>query len=278
MHKYILPLLISTLLSANTVGGIAILVQNEPITLFEIKETVSSENLTIEQSVQKLIRQKLEAIEIKERNIHVSSQEILAEIKTMAQQNAMDVNQFYVAMEQSRGIGERELKAKIKESLLNKKLYNTIAFSKLSQPTNDEIQEYYNLHKEQFARPQSFDLIVYQSPSAEKLQQQVANPMFYSRDVHTEDVTLEYATIDPNLANMLHHTKTNTFTQIIPNPKGGYMSFFIKNKSATTTSNMEAYANEVTAAIMSDKRNQILNDYFSRLRINANIETLRLPQ
>ncbi len=41
---------------------------------------------------------------------------------------------------------------------------------------------------------------------------------------------------------------------------------------------MEAYANEVTAAIMSDKRNQILNDYFSRLRINANIETLRLPQ
>ncbi len=278
MNKYILPLLISTLLGANTVGGIAILVQNEPITLFEIKETMSSENLTIEQSVQKLIRQKLEAIEIKERNIHVSSQEILAEIKTMAQQNAMNVNQFYVAMEQSRGISERELKAKIKESLLNKKLYNAIAFSKLSQPINDEIQEYYNLHKDQFARPHSFDLIVYQSPSAEKLQQQVDNPMFYSRDIHTEDVTLQYIAIDPNLANMLHHTKTNTFTQIIPNPKGGYMSFFIKDKSATATTSVEAYANEVAAAIMSNKRNQILNDYFSRLRINANIETLRLPQ
>jgi DNA-binding phage protein len=278
MLKYISPLLFSSLLCANTVGGIAILVQNEPITLFEIKEFMAQENLTQEQSIKQLIRQKLESIEVTERHINVSAEEVLAEIDIMAKQNNMNRNQFYMAMQQSRGISESDLKTKVKESLLNKKLYNAIAFSKLSQPSKEEITEYYQLHEEKFARPESFDVIIYHSASAEKLQQKIANPMLYSRDVQSEEATIKYAEIDPNLANMLFQSKTNTFTQVIKNPQGGYMSFFIKEKSATTNSNFEAYANDVTTAIMADKRNQILNDYFSRLKINADIQTLRLPQ
>jgi parvulin-like peptidyl-prolyl isomerase len=278
MLKHISPMLLSSLLFANTVGGIAILVQDEPITLFEIKEFMAQENLTQEQSVKQLVRQKLESIEVKERHITISAEEILAEIDVMAKQNNMNRNQFYMAMQQSRGISERELKAKVKETLLNKKLYNAIAFSKLSQPSKEEISEYYQLHKEQFARPESFNVIIYQSLSAQKLQQKIANPMFYSPDVQSEEATLKYADIDPNLANMLYQSQTNTFTQIIKNPQGGYMSFFIKEKSATTNDNFETYANDVTAAIMAQKRNQILNDYFSRLKINADIQILRLPK
>lgn len=278
MLKYISPLLLSSLLYANTVGGIAILVQNEPITLFEIKEFMAQENLTQDQSVKQLIRQKLESIEVKERHITVSVEEVLAEIDVMAKQNNMNRNQFYMAMQQSRGISESELKKRVQESLLNKKLYNAIAFSKLSQPSKEEITEYYQLHKEKFARPKSFDVIIYQSVSPEKLQQKIANPMFYSPDVRSEEATLQYSAIDPNLANMLYQTKTNSFTQVIKNPQGGYMSFFIKEKSAAINDNFEAYANDVTAAIMAEKRNQILNDYFSRLKINADIQILRLPK
>ncbi len=278
MLKYLSPLLVTTLLYANTVGGIAVLVQNEPITLFEIKEFMSSENLEHDQAVKLLIRKKLEEIEIKERNINVTPPEILAEIDVMAKQNNMDRDQFYMAMDQSRGISQRELKVKVKENLLKKKLYNAIAFSKLSQPTKEEITEYYHLHEEKFARPESFDVIVYHAASAEQLQQKIANPMFYSRDVQSEEATIQYSAIDPNLANMLHQSKSNAFTQIIQNPQGGYMSFFIKDKSATTTANFDAYANEVTAAIMESKRNQILNDYISRLKINVDIQRLRLPE
>jgi hypothetical protein len=102
--------------------------------------------------------------------------------------------------------------------------------------------------------------------------------MFYSRDVHSENVRLSYAAIDPALANVLHHSKTGTFTSIIPNPQGGFMSFFVKDKSAVATEDFGAYANEVSSAIMEEKRSQILNDYFARLRLNADIQTLRLPE
>ncbi len=278
MLKYLSPLLLSTFLYANTVGGVAILVQNEPITLFEIKEFMASENLPQKQAVKLLIRRKLEEIEIKERNINITPQEVLAEIDNMAKQNNMDREQFYGAMEQSRGVGAGELKSKVSENLLKKKLYNAIAFSKLSQPSQEEITNYYNLHQDKFARPESFDVIIYHSASAEKLQQKIANPMFYSPDVQSEEVFIEYAKVDPKLANMLHQSKSNTFTQIIPSPQGGYMSFFIKNKSETSTGNFEAYANEVTAAIMQERRNQILNDYISRLKVNVDIQRLRLPE
>ncbi|MEA2111603.1 MAG: SurA N-terminal domain-containing protein [Campylobacterota bacterium] len=276
MLKYFSPLLLSTLLYSNTVGGIAVLVQDEPITLFEIKEFMSSQNMAQEAAIKTLIRQKLEKIEIKDRKINVSSQEIDAEVEVMAKQNNMDKNQFYMAMSQSRGISESELKAKVKETLLKKKLYNAIAFSKLSQPTDEEIVEYYNLHEEKFARPESFDVIIYQAATPQQLQQKIANPMFYSPDIQSEEATVEYSAVDPNLANMLHQSKNNAFTQIIKNPQGGYMSFFIKDKSATSTSNFDAYASEVTAAIMQDKRNQILNDYISRLKVNVDIQRLRL--
>jgi hypothetical protein len=44
------------------------------------------------------------------------------------------------------------------------------------------------------------------------------------------------------------------------------------------TEDFDAYANEVSNAIMEEKRSQILNDYFARLRLNADIQTLRLPE
>ncbi len=277
MRYYIFLLLLSALLYAKTIGGIAVLVQDEPITLFEIKEMMQQENLSLKQSVRKLIRRKLEAMEIKERHIVVTPQEVLSELQAMAQQNGMNVTQFYMAMHRSRGLNERDLKAKVKENLLNKKLYQTITYSKLTPPSQHEIEEYYQLHKEQFLRPESFEVVLYHSRSADKLQQQVSSPMFYSPDIHTEPLTLHYRKIDPNLANMLHHTKVNNFTPIIPDPKGGYMTFFLKEKSQAQTDAPEAYTAEVSAAILADKRTQILNDYFSRLRLNADIKTLRLP-
>ncbi len=270
--------LMGALLHANIVGGIAVLVNNEPITLFEIEQNMHQEHLSAKQSVKKLIRQRLETLEIKERRLHVSSEEVLNEIKNMARQNGMNISQFYMAMQQSRGISERELKKKVKEKLLNTKLYNSIAYAKLSQPSRHEIEEYFHLHKEQFSRPESFEVILYHSNSPQKLEQQISTPMFYSSDIQTQEMQLNYGDIDPGLANLLYRTKVNNFTQIVPDPNGGYMTFFIKAKSKAETTDLDAYAAEVSAAILADKRNQVLNDYFARLRLNADIKVLRMPE
>ena len=66
-----------------------------------------------------------------------------------------------------------ELKEKIKQRLLSQKLYQAIAMSKLSQPDEEEIKEYYKLHKEDFNKIPFFDVIVYSSTDKTLLEKKI---------------------------------------------------------------------------------------------------------
>jgi hypothetical protein len=54
------------------------------------------------------------------------------------------------------------------------------------------------------------------------------------------------------------------------------MSFFIKNRSEETTMPFEQIRSQIKSSIMQERRQKVLNDYFMRLRMNADIEIIRL--
>jgi hypothetical protein len=95
----------------------------------------------------------------------------------MATQNNLSKEQFLNAMQTVRGLSEKELRAKIEDSIKGQKLYSAIAFSKMSQPTTEEENEYYQLHLDDFSRPESFEVTTYVSPSQEALAAKIADPM-----------------------------------------------------------------------------------------------------
>lgn len=275
MHKILFLLFFSLFLQADVYDGVAIVVKDKAITLLDIKKEMKSAHIDAKKAADILIRQKLEKLEIEKRKITVTSGEVYDDIKRMAARNHMSVSDFYDAVRNSNGMSSHELKEKIKQKLLSQKLYQSIAYSSLSEPSKDEIQEYFELHKNDYKHPAAFNVIIYDSKDREKLQAKVHNPMFYSPDIQMQEQTLPYNKISPELARLLERTKLDTFTNVIPNGKGGFMSFYIKGIESAKKAGLESVRQQIINSIMAEQREQILSDYFARLKHNADITIIR---
>ena len=275
--RILFPLLFIVTLHATTIDGIAILVKDQAITLYDITEAMKENKMSQEQAIEMLERKKLEEIEIKERHITASKQEVFEDIQRMADQNHLSVIQLYQAIESSQGLSEKKLKEKIKEKILNQKLYSAIAFSHIDQPTDTEIAEYYRLHQKEFITPSYFNVIIYQCPDRNHLQEKIDNPMFYSPDVQNQERRFDAAKMNPRLAELLTKTEENQFTQVLPAPNGGFMSFYIKEKGSSVAPELSAIRPQISNALMGQKRETILKDYFDRQKLNADIKVIRLP-
>jgi len=278
MFKFLSLLLLTSFVHAQMINGVAILVKKEPITLHDIQEEIRNSKQELNTVVDNLIRKKLEAQEIKERHIKVDSEEVYKDLRMMAEQNKMTLSQLYTAMLKSRGLSESELKAKIKEKILNQKLYGAIAFSKMSQPSEEDELAYYKQHIDQYSYSESFSVVIYSSASKEKLQEKIDNPMFYSPEVRSEPTELNNAKLNPQIAQLLAKTSVNRFTPIIPAPGNVFMSFFIQEKAQQTATPFKQVQGDVNGAIMQERRQSVLNEYFMRLRMNADIEIIRLTE
>ncbi len=278
MYKYLLSIVCVLSLSAEMVDGVAVVVKEQAITLYDIKKEMKNSNTDVTTATNILIRQKLEEAEIKDRGISVSSSEVYDDIKDTAQKNNMSVSQFYEAILSSSGVTSQEVKAKVKQKLQSQKLYAAISYSQMIEPTESEVKEYYNLNKSSFTHPSSFTVVVYQSNDKAMLVEKVQNPMFNSTAVEANERVLEYNKISPELANLLTNTPISSFTPIVPNAGGGFLSFYIKGIKNAESAGVESVENQIKNIIISQKREQVLSDYFARLRDNANIKVLRMPQ
>jgi peptidyl-prolyl cis-trans isomerase SurA len=277
MRPLLLSALLASFLWSAPIGGVAVLVKNSPITLYEVQQEMKQSNTSAQQSADTLIRKKLEQLEAVEKKITVSSAEIQEELERMAKQNNLSMEQFLDAMQTVRGLSKNDLKAKIEENIKGQKLYSAIAFSKMAQPTPDEEAEYYQLHQEDFSKPESFSVTIYLAPSQEILQAKITDPMHNIEAVSSKDETIAFNAINPQLAQILNKVPVGNFSTILPNGKDGFMSFYIREKNNITTESLDSSRPQIANAIMGEKRNQVLNDYFTRLRLSADIKVIRLP-
>jgi len=275
MYKILSTLLLAFSLNADVIGGVSVVVKGEPITLYDIKKEMQLSRLDAKSATQLLIRRALEKVEIQERYIEVSSSEVYEDIRQTAMRNHMSVDEFYRAVQRSNGLSSSELKKKIKEKLLSQKLYRAISYSNVIAPTKEEVQEYFTLHKQEFEHPSSFSVTIYKSANQLRLQQKIQNIMFYAPDVEMQEQILPYNQISPQLAQILKNTKVNSFTQILPDGQGGFMSFYLKEITVPKEIKLETLREDIVNTIMAQKREAILGDYFTRLRHNAEITVIR---
>lgn len=277
MRLITLSTLLAAYLWSAPIGGVAVLVKNTPITLYEIEQEMKQSGTSANQSADTLIRKKLEQLEAKEKKITVSSAEINEELERMAAQNKLSMEQFLNAMQTVRGLSEKDLRAKVEEGIKGQKLYSSITFSKMGQPTAEEENEYYQLHMDEFSRPESFEVTSYVSSSQEALSAKIADPMRHIESIESKDETIPYAKINPQLAQLLNKIPNGSFSPILPNGKNGFMSFYMRDKLNVVTENIDTVRPQIANAILGEKRSQVLNDYFTRLRLSADIKVLRLP-
>ncbi|WP_373036203.1 peptidyl-prolyl cis-trans isomerase [Sulfurimonas sp.] len=275
MYKMFLTIMLVATLNAEVTDGVAVVVKGSAITLYDIKKEMQTSRVDAKTATDVLIRKTLEKQEIQERKLSVSSGEVYDDIKQTAKRNNLSVNEFYEAVRNSSGLSSTELKEKIKEKLLSQKLYSSIAYSGLSEPTDEEIEAYYKSHKDSFAHPSGFKVIIYQSKNKQILQEKIDNPMFHSSEITSNEQALPYDRISPELASLLERTALNTFTDAVPDGKGGYMSFYIKEVESAKETGLESVRNQIMNMIAAEQREQVLGDYFARLRHNADIKMIR---
>lgn len=276
MYKIILlPFVFVAMLRAELVNGVSAVVKGEPITLHDVKEEMRLSNTSATDARDILIRKKLEAAEIVERKISVNSTEVYEDIKKMAASNKISIDQLYDKVRESNGLSSAEFKEKIKEKLLSQKLYSAIAYASMEAPDEEAMKDYYELHKEEFSRPKAFVVTLYSSSNEEALRKKMTTPVFSSSEVKIEERTLPYDTISPELAQLLEKTEPKSFTPIIMDQKGAYMSFYLKETQKPSTNSYEEMKNQLSNLVMGAKREQVLSDYFARLRGNADIVMVR---
>lgn len=277
MRSLTLSVVLSTFLWSAPIGGVSVLVKNTPITLYEVQQEMKQSGTNATQSADTLIRKKLEQLEASEKKITVTSTEINEELARMAAQNNLSQEQFLNAMQTVRGLSEKDLRTKVEETIKGQKLYSAIAFSKMAQPSAEEENEYYQLHLDEFSRPESFAVTTYTSKSKEALAMQISDPMRHVENIQMKEENIPFGKINPQLAQILNKIPEGSFSAILPNGQNGFMSFYMRDKINVVTENIEAVRPQIANAILGEKRNQVLNDYFTRLRLSADIKVLRLP-
>lgn len=278
MNKIILTLLLTIGLYAQIIDGVAIVVKGSAITLYDIKKEMKSANISAKDAADILIRKKLEELEIIERRITVSSDEVYEDIKKTADRNNMSVSDFYDAVRNSNGMSSTQLRKQIRQKILAQKLYSSIAYSSVSRPNDEDIKEYYELNKDEFNHPSSFNVITYLATNQSRLQEKINNPMIHTPDIKTTEETFSYSKITPELAKLLQNTSLNSFSPIVPDSKGGFISFYIKKIGSSKDNEIDDYRDQIIFKMMSSQREQVLGEYFTRLRLNADIKQIRMPK
>lgn len=278
MYKIFLTLIFASLLGAEIIDGVAVVVKEKAITLYDIKKEMALSKVDAKVASDILIRKALEDIEIQERKLSVTNEEVYEDIKATAQRNNMSVSDFYEAVRDANALSSTQLKEKVEQKLLSQKLYSAISYSAMTPPSETEIEEYYALHQDSFAHPSAFSVIINSAKDQERLQEKIDNPMFHSPEISTNEQVLPYDKISPELALLLEKTKIGTFSPIVPDGKGAFMSFYVKSVESAKSGGVESVKNQISNKIMEDQREQVLSDYFVRLRQNSDINIIRLPK
>lgn len=267
-------LLFSTL-NAGTLDGVSIIINKEPITLYDVFKYSQRFNISKKEALDILVRQKLEDSEIKNQGISVDSFEVDQYIENLATSN--NVSQYeFLNMIRSKNIDVAEYKEDLKSKIKRDKLYKKIVSNKMQQMGDAELQTYYNENIGEFSQAASFDVTVYTSAVKENLTNIQSNPMSPATNADLKDATLEASKIDPQLATMLNKTPQGNFSPIVKSADA-FVMFFVKNKNDVKTVAFADAKNYIYSRLAETNEKKAIDDYFEKLKASASINVIRVP-
>lgn len=274
MHKLLLSLLLgSTLSFASMVNGVAILVNEEPITLYDIERTMVVNKIPKNEAVSYLIDKILYDQLVQEYNITADIFEINDYIEKLANSNGMDIYAFKAIIKQEYpdySVFENEAK----NTVIRQKLVQKLVKGQLAIATDEDMQLYYEKNQNKYLTAKTFDVTQYSSTSKESLVEVAKNPIIIPSDVQRTSLKLNTAEIQAQLQYLLNGTKVNSFTPIFTANKQ-YITFFVTKKEGTAPLSYESVKARIFNDIMMNREQKYLKDYFEKQKLIADIKVIR---
>ncbi|NPA82327.1 MAG: peptidyl-prolyl cis-trans isomerase, partial [Epsilonproteobacteria bacterium] len=164
------------------VDGISLIINNEPITTYEIEKYSKALNISTNRAIDLLIQKKVEDREIKRSDIRVDSYDVEQEMRKIAKQNRLSLDEFKEVLK-DKGIDLDEYEEELRNKIKRERLYEKIASSKIRKATEEDLKRYYKNNPQEFSIPTKIDIIEYSSPSKEELLKLVNQPMYRSNEI-----------------------------------------------------------------------------------------------
>ena len=262
-------------LNASTVDGISLIINKEPITLYDIHKYATRFNLSKKEALDVLIRQKLEDSEIKKLGISADSFEVDQYIENLAISNGVSQYEF-LNLIRSKNIDVAEYKEDLRSKLQRDKLYKKIISTKLQQVGDNELRAYYNDNLNEFSQASAFDVTIYSSADQQALQAIAQNPMSAVSGVELKEVTFEAAKTDPKLTLLLNKTAQGSFSTMVKSDQN-FVLFFVKKKHNVQNIAFEDAKNYISNRLAEGKEQKAIEEYFEKLKASANIQVVRAP-
>ncbi|WP_419770911.1 MAG: peptidyl-prolyl cis-trans isomerase [Candidatus Marinarcus sp.] len=274
MKKLFISILITAgILNAGLVDGVALTVNNDAITLYDIEKKSEQTNGDKNAAVSMLIDELLYQQELKKNNISVSMFDVNDYLEKVAAQNGLELYAFKSIIKQKYNdysIFEEETKKRI----LREKLVQKLVRGNIKLATEEDLQLFYDNNKANFSTASKFKVTQYASKNRASLMQIIKNPLLNLNDVVKQELVLDQNAINGEVKYLLNSTSEKAYTPIFTANKN-YVTLFIKQKEGEATESFANAKQKIFNMIMGQREQKFLKEYFEKLKITADIKVIR---
>ena len=277
MIKYFLAfLLIAMPTFARILDAVAMTVNGNPITLYEINQFSKQNHISKEDAVNALIQEKIEEEEIQKQGIYATPNEVDKRIMMIAQQNKMNLSQFEAALKKE-GKTLESLRKDLEKQIKKEKLYGKILAGKIKKPDEETIKAFYESHKNEFTIPGKVKIQEYLSNDPRALQAIRMQPMLMLPNVKITPRTLDPRKTNPQLMQLILQTPTKQFTPIVQLGKDQAAMFFVEYKGKPKVAPYDQVKQAIMMRLMKEQEQANLIAYFEKKKSEADIKVIRKP-
>ncbi|GAA8304529.1 hypothetical protein HpDR22_13340 [Helicobacter pylori] len=260
-------------LEDKVVGGISLLVNGSPITLYQIQEEQEKSKVSKAQARDRLIAECIKNQEIERLKIHVDDDKLDQEMAMMAQQQGMDLDHFKQMLMAE---GHYKLyRDQLKEHLEMQELLRNILLTNVDTSSETKMREYYNKHKEQFSIPTEIETVRYTSTSQEDLERAMADPNLEIPGVSKANEKIEMKTLNPQIAQVFISHEQGSFTPVMNGGGGQFITFYIKEKKGKNEVSFSQAKQFIAQKLVEESKDKILEEHFEKLRVKSRIVMIR---
>lgn len=265
----------ATLGFSGIITGVSVIINDEPITLYEVYKYSEKYKISRKESLNLLVRQKLENSQIKKLRIDADTFEVDKYIENLANKNGLSQYEF-LNMLKEKDVKIAQYRKEIKDKLKKDKLYRSIYRDKIKAVEEEAMAKFYKDNPAEFKVANSFNISVYTAQKPEDLQAIQNNPMLQPANVKIENKILDAKTLDNKLKALLNSTKQGMFTQVL-NIQNSPTMFYIKEKKDFTQIPYEDVKKNIYRVISKRQEEKVVKDYFEKLKSSASIIVVRSP-
>lgn len=264
-----------TSLNAAKINSVVALVNNEPITSYELSSAMAKTGGNYGQAFDMLVSEKLQNAEIKRLKINVTPYEVEEQIRKIAAQNNISVDTMKQQLARS-GKSYDSFRAQIANDMKMSKFYQSALSGANAKITKENVRAFYERNKKLFSKFTGVRATAYVARTPDVLQNVMKNG---SRASNGPDLLVQKINLGPGQMNeqayaFFSQLKEGAFTPIRKNNAGYYEMFYLNKKVGLVTMPFEQVEQEALSMYANMERQKEAEMYFEKLKSKAIVEIL----